>query len=113
MDSGDCPFASSWFTQYAYRMVEGGIHISIAASGYRILFSPFRSGQYNGVRQQLTIPANQLRDLLISEFLNQAIVQESRERFADEWIAELNRWGDISMTPIKISDELFDRMTVR
>ena len=108
--------------QYAFGMIHGGMDViqEHQAEGsppvYRVLFYPYPTRQrppvHGAIRQQMVIQGHELRDFFMLQLLNESIALETREAMANEWIATLQREGQICLRPVEISEELFDRLTV-
>jgi hypothetical protein len=102
-------------------MIHGGMDViqEHQAGGsptvYRVLFYPYptrqRPAEHGAIRQQMIVQEHELRDFFMLQLLNESIALERREAMANEWIATLEREGQICLRPVEISEDLFDRLT--
>jgi len=102
-------------------MIHGGIDViqecQVEGSPpvYRVLFHPYparqRPAEHGAITQQMIVQGHELRDFFMLQLLNESIALERREAMANEWIATLQREGQICLRPVEISEELFDRLT--
>jgi hypothetical protein len=86
-------------------------------AAYRILFHPYpmsqASPEHGPVRQQKTVQGEEsLRGFFISDLLSQDIAPDRRQKVADDWMLTIRSEGRLSLRPVDISKELFDRLTV-
>jgi len=83
-----------------------------AAGRYHVLF--MRHGYNGAIRQQARISTEErLAEFFLSEVLDQSVGLETREDRTVEWLNELHERRLLSLRPVTITQELFERLTVR
>lgn len=83
---------------------------------YRVLFCPTSQdlASHGAVRQQCSIHGEEaLRGLFLTDLLNRNMTLERRQSIVDEWLDKLRENGLLTLRPVEITKELFDKLTVK